>query len=698
MSRLPNENRRRGLPAIVTILLSVILSLALFSASTNLFPNYFGGSIPGQQGNQGIQGEKGEQGAKGETGAQGEQGEAGESAYDIAVRNGFVGTEAQWLESLKGKNGTSGGGGRGAQGEKGEDGKTSIELAVTRLNNMLVSSTTKLTPYERFDEAGINEYNFANLADYNLEFYYSLHDNKFIAVDLTNHILLGSTSYAKDSLLTTTTMDLYKFIYNDGDLSDKYSNYLTKAFHSTTLNLSITTGLDVGEHEEGYNITYDRSLAATGQEVVIRTNSANTTLTIIAPNDTINHYDVVGKVDAQKVDMDCYNEYGEASYVKVTEGKVVAKAGGKINTVFANNADGTKVAVIEESGSKIKNGFTTVQDTHDQNLARENGSDLVYSKNGEEPYTETEIEEIGSLAVSADTGVAPENSGYVAVVNNIGYSSLAAAVAAANDGDTVSLLEDTTENTEAGTIAYTSLSAQTPKTAILIDKNITIKGFNHKLKTSLEVALGITSSDISVNVINLFIEAKMSAIQLTEDIDDVEINIEGSELTVTGQGYAFRTGNGTNNLRVTMKNTKVAGYSAFTLRNSNSTFKIVDCDLRGKNEASSAPSNDYAAIVFDGADYSQTPYTSHSPYDGMPGNCGSNNTMEIINTSLRATSETDNSQVWLNMQYGARNNTVIVDALSVISPDDTWHYTEDEGKTTNTIKINGVAISGVEGA
>lgn len=31
----------------------------------------------------------------------GEQGEAGESAYEIARRNGFVGTETEWLESLK---------------------------------------------------------------------------------------------------------------------------------------------------------------------------------------------------------------------------------------------------------------------------------------------------------------------------------------------------------------------------------------------------------------------------------------------------------------------------------------------------------------------------------------------------------------------------------------------------------------------
>lgn len=37
----------------------------------------------------------------------------GESAYNIAVKNGFVGTEAEWIESLK--------------GERGEIGKTPIK-------------------------------------------------------------------------------------------------------------------------------------------------------------------------------------------------------------------------------------------------------------------------------------------------------------------------------------------------------------------------------------------------------------------------------------------------------------------------------------------------------------------------------------------------------------------------------------------
>lgn len=52
-------------------------------------------------------------------GPAGKDGLDGKSAYDIAVKNGFEGTEAEWLESLKGENGTI-----------GEDGKSAYDLAI----------------------------------------------------------------------------------------------------------------------------------------------------------------------------------------------------------------------------------------------------------------------------------------------------------------------------------------------------------------------------------------------------------------------------------------------------------------------------------------------------------------------------------------------------------------------------------------
>ncbi|QAY26943.1 minor tail protein [Streptomyces phage Shawty] len=86
-------------------------------------------SLEGPQGPQGIQGVKGDTGAQGPkgdkgdtgdvgpTGPQGEKGDDGDSAYEVAVANGFVGTEAEWLASLIGPEGPE-----GPQGPAGADG------------------------------------------------------------------------------------------------------------------------------------------------------------------------------------------------------------------------------------------------------------------------------------------------------------------------------------------------------------------------------------------------------------------------------------------------------------------------------------------------------------------------------------------------------------------------------------------------
>ena len=63
----------------------------------------------------GADGQDGRDGTNGQDGADGED---GASAYEIAVDNGFVGTEQQWLASLKGETGAT-----GAKGDKGDPGE-----------------------------------------------------------------------------------------------------------------------------------------------------------------------------------------------------------------------------------------------------------------------------------------------------------------------------------------------------------------------------------------------------------------------------------------------------------------------------------------------------------------------------------------------------------------------------------------------
>lgn len=95
----------------------------------------------------------------------GVNGKDGLSAYEIAVKNGFVGTVSEWLESLKGTdgllgkdgiNGTDGRDGRdgkdGQNGADGENGKSAYEVAVENgytgtAEEWLQSITPDLSPY-----------------------------------------------------------------------------------------------------------------------------------------------------------------------------------------------------------------------------------------------------------------------------------------------------------------------------------------------------------------------------------------------------------------------------------------------------------------------------------------------------------------------------------------------------------------------
>ncbi len=83
-------------------------------------------SLKGEQGERGLKGEDGKAGINGKDGERGEKGidglngRDGLSAYQIALENGFIGSESDWLLSLKGERGDRGF--TGAKGDKGEQG------------------------------------------------------------------------------------------------------------------------------------------------------------------------------------------------------------------------------------------------------------------------------------------------------------------------------------------------------------------------------------------------------------------------------------------------------------------------------------------------------------------------------------------------------------------------------------------------
>ncbi len=75
-----------------------------------------------------IAGSAGSDGINGTNGADGINGTNGASAYELAVANGFSGTEQAWLDSLKGADGTNGSNGiNGTNGVDGADGVNGVD-------------------------------------------------------------------------------------------------------------------------------------------------------------------------------------------------------------------------------------------------------------------------------------------------------------------------------------------------------------------------------------------------------------------------------------------------------------------------------------------------------------------------------------------------------------------------------------------
>lgn len=85
-----------------------------------------------------VVGKDGPKGDKGDSGANGVDGSDGKSAYEIAVNNGFTGTETEWIASLKGEQGIQGPkgdkGDSGVNGVDGQNGTDGIGITSTEIN------------------------------------------------------------------------------------------------------------------------------------------------------------------------------------------------------------------------------------------------------------------------------------------------------------------------------------------------------------------------------------------------------------------------------------------------------------------------------------------------------------------------------------------------------------------------------------
>lgn len=102
----------------------------------------------------------------------GPQGATGKSAYEVAVANGFEGTEAEWLASLRGADGKKGDkGDKGANGSKGDDGEKGADgvgiegIYETSEGTMVKFTDGTIKPVNNGAEHGKVEYELLSVGD-----------------------------------------------------------------------------------------------------------------------------------------------------------------------------------------------------------------------------------------------------------------------------------------------------------------------------------------------------------------------------------------------------------------------------------------------------------------------------------------------------------------------------------------------------
>ena len=163
----------------------------------------------------------------------------------------------------------------------------------------------------------------------------------------------GAIEYIPNSVSGTVSLNAndYRLWKISNTVDATYSTYYVG--NATTINT--TKGFDAGKTIGITEINYRNEVSA--QNVVIRTNSQLTALTIDAPQDNIDHYGNAGKVTITAVKPESYHLYGAANEIALTAGKVEIEEGSFVGKV---NATGGAVVIKGVVANKVTEGNVTV--------------------------------------------------------------------------------------------------------------------------------------------------------------------------------------------------------------------------------------------------------------------------------------------------------------------------------------------------
>ena len=185
-------------------------------------------------------------GADGKDGQNGQNGADGKSAFEIAKENGFVGTEAEWLESLKG------------EGLSAED-KAKIDSIPSDL------STGSFPESSTVDSPTATSNGFAKVQDV-MNYVNALIEKKkgelVPSGEVKNYLYVNGVSYTDDNVLPTpgTIYDMNCYEISDALISDGLKVYVgpeilgfdegdpTTTIYSEVFSVDVPTGYSIEVH------------------------------------------------------------------------------------------------------------------------------------------------------------------------------------------------------------------------------------------------------------------------------------------------------------------------------------------------------------------------------------------------------------------------------------------------------------------
>ena len=576
--------------------------------------------------------------------------------------------------------------------------KTSADIQlVTSLNKVMAMQEAldgkNGTMYNALQDAKANGYDLSKLTPTSEgnDIVWDQSTDRFALVNpkaATDQILFWDESLTKPSVDSNNIYKLWK-IYTEMPGEQTYSIYWAGTTAPNLTGETLTVGFDAGECRVIDTIEYKGIGAA--RTVIIRTNGEN--LTVDAAQDTVNHYGSAEHVDVIAVAKSSYHEYGTTCLISITSGRIVFETEEASKTaVFVKGKEAivavaesvpmpeTMMRATEVNSFELQTVTATGEIITKTTISVSNGNVTLETtdKDGKEAATPASV---SAIQTSLSTPKCEDDAKAYLPVEVGTVDEFKAALS--RNAKTIKLTND---------LSFTS--------CIEIKRSLTIDGNGHSIKGSGNRVIRITEPNLTVLFKDLGIISTCTApsdvrgLSFDNTADNCKVTLD--HCSVSASYYAINLCP-TDNIELTIKHGSVsAGWAAINSYSNNSKFVIEDSVLSGLNDKTESQWNNFSTIVFDGNGLANV---------SESGKHGTNNTVQLTNTTVYASSVNGNNQAWLGIQYGAKDNTITADSKTKIIDTDGNDQSSNisvnaylgKNSDKNTYDVNStVVINGVE--